>query len=182
MLESDIPIDMIGGTSIGSFVGACYSSNTNLTSLEKMARLLCKRMNSIPQLALDLTYPYLAMFSGRGFNNIIGEVLGERKIEDLWIPYFCVTTDITDSKKRVHSNGEVMKARGAGVIFAVDVGGVSDTDFFDFGDDISGWWMLWNKWNPMKHKPKINSHASLLPDLASCMLAIMSNIVIAVYA
>lgn len=64
MLESDIPIDMIGGTSIGSFVGACYSSNTNLTSLEKMARLLCKRMNSILQLALDLTYPYLAMFSG----------------------------------------------------------------------------------------------------------------------
>ncbi|XP_071820975.1 patatin-like phospholipase domain-containing protein 7 isoform X2 [Apostichopus japonicus] len=210
MLESDIPIDMIGGTSIGSFVGACYSSNTNLTSLEKMARLLCKRMNSILQLALDLTYPYLAMFSGRGFNNIIREVLGERKIEDLWIPYFCVTTDITDSKKRVHSNGslwryvrssmslagyfpplcdpkdkhllldggyvsnlpvEVMKARGAGVILAVDVGGVSETDFFDFGDDISGWWMLWNKWNPMKHKPKIPD----LPEIHNRLSYVANN-------
>ena len=25
--------------------------------------------------------------------------------QDLWIPYFCVTTDITDSKMRVHTSG-----------------------------------------------------------------------------
>ncbi len=30
----------------------------------------------------------------------------DRQIEDLWIPYFCVTTDITSSRMRVHTNGE----------------------------------------------------------------------------
>lgn len=59
-----------------------------------------------------------------------------------------------------------MKSRGAGIIFAVDVGGVSDTDFFDFGDEISGWWMVWNKWNPMKRKPKVRGINHLLANEA----------------
>ena len=27
------------------------------------------------------------------------------QIEDLWIPYFCITTDISASKMRVHMTG-----------------------------------------------------------------------------
>ena len=29
--------------------------------------------------------------------------------QDLWIPYFCVTTDITESKMRVHSAGSLWR-------------------------------------------------------------------------
>lgn len=55
---------------------------------------------------LDLTYPVTSMFSGRDFNQTIRGTLGDVYIEDLWIPYFTLTTDITASCARVHTHGE----------------------------------------------------------------------------
>lgn len=55
---------------------------------------------------MDLTYPITSMFSGRGFNQTIRETFGDVYIEDLWTPYFTLTTDITASCSRVHTNGE----------------------------------------------------------------------------
>lgn len=55
---------------------------------------------------LDLTYPVTSMFTGRDFNHTIRSTFGEVYIEDLWIPYFTLTTDITASTARVHTHGE----------------------------------------------------------------------------
>lgn len=55
---------------------------------------------------LDLTYPITSMFSGREFNKTIRETFGDVSIEDLWIPYFTLTTDITASCHRIHTNGK----------------------------------------------------------------------------
>jgi lysophospholipid hydrolase len=52
-------------------------------------------MTSIWLKLLDLTYWYSAMFTGAGFNETIKEVFGTKLIEDLWLPFFCVTTNIT---------------------------------------------------------------------------------------
>lgn len=57
---------------------------------------------------LDLTYPVTSMFTGRDFNNTIRGVFGEVYIEDLWIPYFTLTTDITASCARIHTHGETV--------------------------------------------------------------------------
>ena len=64
-------------------------------------------MTSLGDKLLDLTYPATAMFKGRAFNHSVQKVFPDRQIEDLWIPYFCVTTDITASKMRVHTSGKV---------------------------------------------------------------------------
>lgn len=55
---------------------------------------------------LDLTYPITSMFSGREFNKTIRDTFGDVTIEDLWIPYFTLTTDITASCHRIHTNGK----------------------------------------------------------------------------
>lgn len=55
---------------------------------------------------LDLTYPITSMFSGRGFNETIRDTFGDVYIEDLWTPYFTLTTDITASSCRIHTNGK----------------------------------------------------------------------------
>ena len=55
---------------------------------------------------LDLTYPITSMFSGREFNKTIRETFGDVYIEDLWIPYFTLTTDITASCHRIHTTGK----------------------------------------------------------------------------
>ena len=41
-----------------------------------------------------------------------------------------------------------MKAAGASMIFAVDVGAQEDTNYTNYGDHLSGFWLLWKKWNP----------------------------------
>lgn len=54
---------------------------------------------------LDLTYPVTSMFTGQDFNFTLISALGETQIEDLWLPYFTVTTDISASEMRIHTHG-----------------------------------------------------------------------------
>lgn len=54
---------------------------------------------------LDLTYPMTSMFSGRDFNQTIRSTFGDLYIEDLWLPYFTLTTDISSSCARTHTHG-----------------------------------------------------------------------------
>ena len=54
---------------------------------------------------MDLTYPMTSMFSGKDFNKTIQQTFGDTYIEDLWLPYFTITTDITDSCMRTHRHG-----------------------------------------------------------------------------
>lgn len=41
-----------------------------------------------------------------------------------------------------------MKQMGAQTIFAVDVGRQDDSTLTNYGDQLSGWWLLWKRWNP----------------------------------
>ena len=45
------------------------------------------------------------MSLSRSLTSKINDVFGDKLIEDLWIPYFCITTDITSLTHRVHSHG-----------------------------------------------------------------------------
>jgi lysophospholipid hydrolase len=65
-----------------------------------------QKMTNWGRQLMDLTYPATSMFSGRDFNQTIRGTLGDVYIEDLWVPYFNLTTDITASCARIHTNGE----------------------------------------------------------------------------
>lgn len=104
--EAGIPIDMVGGVSIGAFMGALWCAERNITSVTQKAREWSKKMTQWHRQIFDLTYPITSMFSGRGFNQTLRDTFGEVYIEDLWTPYFTLTTDITASCCRVHTNGE----------------------------------------------------------------------------
>lgn len=187
MTDYGIPIDMVGGTSIGSFVGALWAEEGCPEAVASRAKLWCDVMGSLWQKVLDLTYPITSMFTGAGFNASIEGVFGDRQIEDLWIPYFAVTTDISSSQQRVHRSGslwryvrasmslsgylpplcdpndghllldggyvnnvpaDVMKDLGCQTIIAVDVGSIDDQDLTNYGDSLSGWWLMFKRYCP----------------------------------
>lgn len=104
--EAGIPIDMVGGVSIGAFMGALWCAERNVATVTQKAREWSKKMTQWYRQLLDLTYPITSMFSGRGFNQTLRETFGDVYIEDLWTPYFTLTTDITASSARVHTNGK----------------------------------------------------------------------------
>lgn len=56
-----------------------------------------------------------------------------------------------------------MRSHGARHILAIDVGSVDDADLTNYGDDLSGWWLLWKRWNPFTTNVKVPN----LPDIQS---------------
>ncbi len=52
-----------------------------------------------------------------------------------------------------------MKAMGCKTIFAVDVGSQDETNLTNYGDSLSGWWLLWKRWNPWATPVKVTSRA-----------------------
>ncbi|XP_075989007.1 patatin like phospholipase domain containing sws isoform X8 [Anticarsia gemmatalis] len=208
--EAGIPIDMVGGVSIGAFMGALWCMERNITTVTQKAREWSQKMTQWGKQLLDLTYPATSMFSGRQFNTTIRSTFGEVHIEDLWLPYFTVTTDISSSCMRVHRHGslwryirasmslsgympplcdpvdghllldggyvnnlpaDVMRSLGAKHILAIDVGSQDDTDLTNYGDDLSGWWLLWKRWNPFTTPVKVPN----LPDIQSRLAYVSCN-------
>lgn len=58
---------------------------------------------------------------------------------------------------------DVMLRQGAHHILAIDVGSQDDTDLTNYGDSLSGWWLLWKRWNPFATPVKVPN----LPDIQS---------------
>ncbi|XP_070655901.1 patatin-like phospholipase domain-containing protein 7 isoform X4 [Bos indicus] len=221
LTEYGIPVDMVGGTSIGAFMGALYSEERSYSQIRIRAKQWAEDMMSMVKTMLDLTYPITSMFSGAGFNSSISSVFKDRQIEDLWIPYFAITTDISASAMRVHTDGslwryvrasmslsgympplcdpkdghllmdggyinnlpglctpvpighqatsspaDVARSMGAKVVIAIDVGSRDETDLTNYGDALSGWWLLWKRWNPLATKVKVLNMAEIQTRLA----------------
>jgi lysophospholipid hydrolase len=55
--EAGIPIDLVGGTSIGAFIGALYAWDADVVPMYGRAKKFAGRMGSMWRFALDLTYP-----------------------------------------------------------------------------------------------------------------------------
>ncbi|XP_068166263.1 patatin-like phospholipase domain-containing protein 7 isoform X2 [Antennarius striatus] len=107
--EAGIPVDMVGGTSIGSLMGALYAAEKSNSRMRVQAREWAMGMTSYFKKLLDLTYPVTSMFSGASFNSSISSIFKNKQIEDLWLPYFNITTDITASSMRVHTDGSLWR-------------------------------------------------------------------------
>ena len=72
-----------------------------------------------PMNLLDLTYPITSLFSGSYFNGSIKMTFPETiNIEDLWLPYYCVSTDISTSTERVHKTGALWRYVRASMSYA----------------------------------------------------------------
>lgn len=64
LLEQGIPVDMIGGTSIGSFIGGLYAKEGDLVSTFGRAKRFSGRMSTLWRILTDLTYPVVAYTTG----------------------------------------------------------------------------------------------------------------------
>jgi len=109
--EKNIPIDFIAGTSQGSFMSALYAIYLNADAMKPTVENFSRRMGSIFQLLQDATLPIMSYFSGKKFNETILQAISpEIQIEDLWIPFFCVTTNVSKHQYQIHRQGTLWKA------------------------------------------------------------------------
>lgn len=99
--EAGIEIDAVGGTSIGAIIGAGVAADW---STEEMISEFHKAFVATNPLS-DYTFPFVSMVSGRKVSRLLREAFGEREIEDLVLPYFCVSSNLTDGRMAVHRTG-----------------------------------------------------------------------------
>ncbi|KAL2159901.1 hypothetical protein VTH06DRAFT_2034 [Thermothelomyces fergusii] len=105
MQEAGIPIDVVGGTSIGAFIGALYARHADFVPIVNAAKKFSGRMASVWRFALDLTYPSASYTTGHEFNRGIFKAFGDTQIEDFWLDYYCNTTNISKSRAEFHTSG-----------------------------------------------------------------------------
>ena len=78
--EAGIPIDIVGGTSIGAFIGGLYARDAEVVSMYGRAKRFAGRMGSMWRFALDLTYPSVSYTTGHEFNRGIFKTFGNSQI------------------------------------------------------------------------------------------------------
>ncbi|KAL1838730.1 hypothetical protein VTJ49DRAFT_2267 [Mycothermus thermophilus] len=103
--EEGIPVDIVGGTSIGAFIGALYARHADFVPIVNAAKKFSGRMASVWRFALDLTYPSASYTTGHEFNRGIFKAFGNTQIEDFWLDYYCNTTNISKSRAEYHTSG-----------------------------------------------------------------------------
>jgi len=207
IMEAGIPVDKVGGVSIGAFMTALWSMHRDFGHVTTKASQWFYNMTRYVGL-LDLTYPATSLFTGGYFNWTLTQTFpDEAQIEDLWLPFYCVSTDVTVSRQRVHTTGSVWRYCRASMSYAwicppmcdpkdghllldgcyvnnvpgdvmlqlncshilvVDVTAMDSTDLTNYGDSLSGWWLLWKRFNPFTAIVNIPNQAQIQERLAYC--------------
>jgi predicted acylesterase/phospholipase RssA len=108
MEELSIPVDMIGGSSIGCPVAAPTAQGFDADGA-------VGRVAHFFDSLLDYTLPVASLLAGKRIDASIERGAGDWDIEDLWIPYFCVSTNLTRGASFVHRRGNLALAMRASV-------------------------------------------------------------------
>ena len=108
LLELGVPIDWVGGSSIGSVFAATIASEY---SPERMTSLAEHFFRGV----LDYTIPVVSLVKGERIMKSIDGVYKGVDIEDLWRGFFCISTNLTRSRAEIHRTGPLSTALRASV-------------------------------------------------------------------
>jgi predicted acylesterase/phospholipase RssA len=106
LVESGIPIDMVGGTSVGGVLATRYAMGGEAAEMERDGREVFVRRNPFR----ELTLPIVSLIGSKRLRHLAKEVYGDARIEDLWLNCFCISCDISTGETVVLRNGLVWKA------------------------------------------------------------------------
>ena len=99
--EAGFPIDLAGGTSMGGIMAAAVAAGW---SVEEMTERLRRSFVDTNPLR-DYTFPVVSLVSGRKVSRLLQREFGDASIEDLPLPFFCVSSNLTTGHSTVHRNG-----------------------------------------------------------------------------
>lgn len=101
--EAGVPIDRVGGSSMGAFVAALQCYGGALESLIQSTREEIFRHRP----ARDRTLPLISLLSGKRLLAVSTAICRNWIIEDLPLRYFCISSDLGDASQVEHFDGSV---------------------------------------------------------------------------
>jgi len=111
MRERGIPIDFVGGASMGAVIAAGLAMGWDDGEME--ARIRKAFVESSP--VDDIAFPMIAMTRGDKVRARLEEHFGDIQISDLWLPFFCVSSNLTSGSYHLHRRGPLHNALRASI-------------------------------------------------------------------
>ncbi|MGH9410869.1 MAG: patatin-like phospholipase family protein, partial [Vicinamibacterales bacterium] len=104
MEELGIAVDLVGGSSMGGMIGAMWALGWD------PAQIAQRTSRAFHDSFDDMTLPFLSFKKGGNHSRVLRGFFGTEQIEDLWVPYFCVSTNLNRSEVKIHSSGPLADA------------------------------------------------------------------------
>lgn len=109
--EASCPIDFVGGASMGAIVGASLASGWDIAEIETRIRKAFVESNPLS----DYRLPVVGLVKGHKVDARLKEHFGDSLIEDMELPFFAVSTNLTQGTFQVHTSGLLRDALRASI-------------------------------------------------------------------
>lgn len=105
LCEAGLEIDIFGGTSMGAVMAGAMALYVDADHIIGLTGKYGSK-----QALLDLTLPTTAVYRSGKVTAMLQDVFGDVLIEDLWVPFFCISSNLSKSEPFIHRRGPLWKA------------------------------------------------------------------------
>lgn len=104
--EAGLSIDAVGGTSIGALMAAGVALEWEDETFHQTFHRAFVSSNPLS----DYTLPLVSLVAGRKASKLLQREFGDGDIEDLPLPFYCVSADLAQGRAVVHLEGQLWRA------------------------------------------------------------------------
>jgi predicted acylesterase/phospholipase RssA/CRP-like cAMP-binding protein len=104
--EAGVPIDMIGGTSMGAVIAGALGMGFEWNDILEISRTGWLRHKPHK----EYTLPFISLIRTRVLDRWAKEIYGDTDIEDMWLNFYCVSCNLTTSETVIFERGPLWKA------------------------------------------------------------------------
>ncbi len=109
--ERGVPVDFVGGSSMGAVVAAGLAMGWGEDEMDRRLREAFVNTSPLDDIAL----PLLAMTHGVKVEQRLATHFGDTQISDLWLPFFCLSSNLTTGAYQLHRRGGLRQALRASI-------------------------------------------------------------------
>jgi predicted acylesterase/phospholipase RssA/CRP-like cAMP-binding protein len=106
MREAGMHIDLVGGTSMGAVMASLVAMGQDYSEMVETNRDAWMRHKPHKEYSL----PMISLIRSTRLDTMAQKIWGDIQIEDLWLSYFCISCNLSNSATMVHTRGPLWKA------------------------------------------------------------------------
>ncbi|MEZ4956365.1 MAG: patatin-like phospholipase family protein [Saprospiraceae bacterium] len=108
LMDYGFPIDMVGGTSIGSIIAGLIAMGWSVEKIEDKCRGYF--MSNPTPLSDYNILPLISLLKGKKLDDMLLHAFEDHEIADLNLNFFCVSTNLTRTTSSTHFNGNLRRS------------------------------------------------------------------------
>ena len=108
--ETGFPVDYVGGSSMGALLGGAMAMGLSWQRIFELSEQFAN-----PRSLFDYTLPLTSLMKSAKLTSFCHGLYKETRIEDLWLPYFCMSSNLSRGISVCHQSGLLWEAVRASI-------------------------------------------------------------------